>query len=1117
MIYLKHIEGSKKGQVETFDLERVRIGRQPDNDLKFDADTDREVSGYHAEILCQGDAVSIKDLQSRNGTSVNGRRINQPTRLVDGDIIQFSSRGPKFGFSVGEPMTGSGTVALERGKAAAPEVKTKFTTRARGLMILGGAALVAILGLTFWWSRPVFFVALGITAIAVCGGLLAWWWIKRRTTRPAPPYGVPAEEHGISETPADRDALKELQDKWTEALSRLRQSKLAKAGEDPIYALPWFLIMGERGSGKTEAIRAANPPAWLSSTASRQTISGTRSCDWWFFDNLVLLDTPGRYSFPVVEQADGREWRQVLSLLKQSRAREPFNGVIVTVAADALASRSADSLQDGASTLRRRLDDMVRHFGISFPIYLLVTKVDLIPGFTEFFSSLPDAVRGQAIGVVNEDLDDHPPAMAFLGQAFESIYKRLDRLRIAVMEDEESPEILRRLFLFPEEFRSLDMPFRAFTDALFRPTRYVETPFCRGVFFTSTGQGGAAVSRISEAMGFHDSAIKPVPVSGPLFSRDLFSMILPQGRHLVRQTALWHERHRRGQRTALVTMVAVPLAFCGLVTLSFVRNSLMLSRLNLGPCSKVSGSTTLRPLGQRLKELDGCRDIISNLTPHSFSERLTTNFGLRQTSRLEGPLSRHYLQTFQREVMDPLDARIDQRLAPGPAAPLFASVVLQRINLVARCQSRDGCPDLEDRTWPNYRIMVAAENPDVQEGDPSIAQLQRTHGAFLRWQADTRALDEIRARDIQRVSRWLSSGGLRTEWILASARSQFPPVRSRDFWGWDGPPQVDPPFTQRAWQEGIEPLLTGLKAMAPESREVREALAKLEVDYRGEGLRQWGQFLASFPSGEKVPGGRGGSRDVALKALGSTSPYRRVIDAASSDLGAVLAATGQADNVPSWADSLQRYAALRTRAAEALKLAKEKPDELKAKYREEDRQAFAYLTGYFEALEQLQGELGSPEKSVRSAQKVFEEGEPTEKSGHPIHKALWNLSGLRAAIGASDKDDRIFWTLLGRPVELAWRAMLNEEGAYLQAQWEGVWLELADLAPGQRLAKVMDFVNGPAARFLERSRDRYVPKRLLNENVSFTSTFMAFLSRIRWISPDNPGRLDIPRQIVASP
>ena len=94
-IFIKHIEGSKTGQLESFDQDQIRIGRQSDNEISFDPQKDASVSGYRAEIYRGGDGFFIKDLQSRNGTFVNSRKINQPVLLEEGDIVQFSARGPK--------------------------------------------------------------------------------------------------------------------------------------------------------------------------------------------------------------------------------------------------------------------------------------------------------------------------------------------------------------------------------------------------------------------------------------------------------------------------------------------------------------------------------------------------------------------------------------------------------------------------------------------------------------------------------------------------------------------------------------------------------------------------------------------------------------------------------------------------------------------------------------------------------------------------------------------------------------------------------------------------------------------------------------------------------------
>ena len=104
---------------------------------------------------------------------------------------------------------------------------------------------------------------------------------------------------------------------------------------------------------------------------------------------------------------------------------------------------------------------------------------------------------------------------------------------------------------------------------------------------------------------------------------------------------------------------------------------------------------------------------------------------------------------------------------------------------------------------------------------------------------------------------------------------------------------------------------------------------------------------------------------------------------------------------------------------------------------------------------------------------------------------------LRDTIGSPQQEDRIFWILLARPLALAWRAMLDESGKYLQQQWEGLLLEVKDLDPGPKGAKIIAFVNGSAAAFLSRQGERWVPRRLLDQNLPFTDLFVQYLSRLR--------------------
>jgi DNA-binding response OmpR family regulator len=78
------IEGEEIKGRWTLDQPVTSIGRWADNDLVVD---DRWVSRYHAQVRREGEQCIIEDLDSKNGTFVNGRRITEATVLADGDEV----------------------------------------------------------------------------------------------------------------------------------------------------------------------------------------------------------------------------------------------------------------------------------------------------------------------------------------------------------------------------------------------------------------------------------------------------------------------------------------------------------------------------------------------------------------------------------------------------------------------------------------------------------------------------------------------------------------------------------------------------------------------------------------------------------------------------------------------------------------------------------------------------------------------------------------------------------------------------------------------------------------------------------------------------------------------
>jgi len=283
-----------------------------------------------------------------------------------------------------------------------------------------------------------------------------------------------ARLRGLSDK--ERERSKELQDRWKEAIETLRHSHLKKRG-NPLYVLPWYLVMGESGSGKTTAIKEARLSSPFAEATQASGISGTKNCDWWFFERAVIIDTAGRYAIPVDEGQDKEEWHRFLNLLRRYRKREPLNGLIVTVPADKLLEGGPDSLKQDGLSIRRRIDELMLALGAKFPVYLMVTKCDLIQGMTQFCDRVPEGGLSQAMGFINRHFTRD--ALAFEGHALEALGERLRDIRLFLVEDSGGEILDPGLLLFPEEFEKLKAGLDAFVAGAFQENPYQETPILR--------------------------------------------------------------------------------------------------------------------------------------------------------------------------------------------------------------------------------------------------------------------------------------------------------------------------------------------------------------------------------------------------------------------------------------------------------------------------------------------------------------------------------------------------------------------------------------------------------------------------------------------------------------
>jgi len=74
------------GRTHELTVDKTTVGRVEDNTLQI---SEASVSSYHAEILLRGNEIVIKDLNSTNGTFINGEQITGEAPLKAGQILRL--------------------------------------------------------------------------------------------------------------------------------------------------------------------------------------------------------------------------------------------------------------------------------------------------------------------------------------------------------------------------------------------------------------------------------------------------------------------------------------------------------------------------------------------------------------------------------------------------------------------------------------------------------------------------------------------------------------------------------------------------------------------------------------------------------------------------------------------------------------------------------------------------------------------------------------------------------------------------------------------------------------------------------------------------------------------
>lgn len=380
-------------------------------------------------------------------------------------------------------------------------------------------------------------------------------WIRRRRAAKA------LEEELTPEPVGDGKVLAE---RMQEALAKLKKS----GGKTYLYDLPWYVIIGPPGAGKTTALKNSGIefPGSENLADGVEGFGGTRNCDWWFAEDAVLIDTAGRYTSQDSDvAADEASWKAFLDILKRGRPNQPINGVILSFSVEDMMGHDRAALDRHAETVRKRLSEIHETLKIDFPVYVLFTKADLIAGFREYFSSF-NVTRRKAVWGVTFQTSDR------MAQTYDQVEDEFDKL-ISRLSDEvidrmsEEPDGISRIAIFglPSQMALLRADITEFLRRVFEPTRYKTNAILRGFYFTSGTQEGTPIDQVLGAMARtqdEGAAFQPAFLSGQGKSFFLHDLL----KRVVFEESDWVSHDARAVRRAAI-LRTVALTFVTLVTL----------------------------------------------------------------------------------------------------------------------------------------------------------------------------------------------------------------------------------------------------------------------------------------------------------------------------------------------------------------------------------------------------------------------------------------------------------------------------------------------------------------------------------------------------------------------
>jgi type VI secretion system protein ImpL len=915
------------------------------------------------------------------------------------------------------------------------------------------------------------------------------------------------------------EVSEDVRKRWKDAMKELRGSHLRKLG-NPLYVLPWYLVIGESGSGKTTAIKNSGLSSTFSVVDKVSGISGTKNCDWWFFEKAIIIDTAGRYTMQGNDK-DPKEWNLFLNQLSKYRKKEPINGLIVTISADKLLRNNHAELEEEGKKIRARVDELMMALGSKFPVHVMVTKCDLINGMDFFFKRLPPETLEQAMGTINHD--PSADVLEFAKLSVSKVSSKLKDLRLHII-NKYSERVEHELLLFPEDFEKLNGGLKTFFESSLKKSLYKEAPIIRGLFFSSGRQDGSAYSKFLESMEIKRDNNQNVTDNG-MFLQDFFAKIIPEDRALYTPTLEKIGSRRFTKNIGIASWVTLMIAICGFLSLSFLFNlsSIKTVRAHFEN-PKIMTGDILSDVNTTQKLLDA----LLKLEAVNRSKWLPT-FGLTHSKDVEEHFKKKFCKIFKKELLASTDKKMMGRLlstSNGRNRKYIINYIphiVRRINNIESSINENELPILNAMPKPGFKFLKDEYKRTVP--DELIDMVSRQYTYYVLWE-DRDVLAKRLIEFKNRIDHFVSRRDITLTWLVSwcNKSSGKAGIYQADYWGGrqieEAQPVINYAYTSDG-KEYIESFITEMKSTVTNPMNIAKKIKSYNRWYKLAYLSTWYRFGDAFPNGSKRLQDKDDKLSVIVKIAAKKGPYFTLLDRMSKE----LAPFARDKKIPAWTklvfelDEVKKYASKNKGGKKKGVMSKmvKKGQKFMAKIEKKTGagvggssidfeklvNASNAFSGYQSSLNEMTKSAVSNSEAYKLTSTAFKEDIATGETS--IYTAFRNMTSLKVSMDNHLSSQTMFWNLLKGPLRITWQYLCIQSGCHLQSKWESEVLpEIEGVTNKKTIIKMLmgdegyvtKFINGPAAPYLQKSSIRgYFPKSVLRANIGFSPGFFSFLQK----------------------